>query len=341
MTDRPHLTPEVLVPRLGDYLVEKGLITPQALQKTLNRQRELKKKQQFILLGQLLVEMGAIDRQMLEEAITEQIIQLRSALQEANHTLELRVQQRTAELEQALQKLSELNQLKSNFVANISHELRTPLTHVKGYVDLMIAGDLGPISNDQRQALIVMQHSADRLHKLIEDMILFSMSDSGQMTLNIKSFDLHALCQEAINRSLSKATEFKISLINEIPQNLAPTIADQEKILWVILQLLDNALKFTPPGGSVKLRVQSEGNFAKIGVMDTGIGIPKDRMNEIFEPFHQLDSSSTRKYGGTGLGLALVRDIINAHGSVIRVTSTESKGSHFEFLLKLASSIAK
>lgn len=337
MTNRPHLTPEVLVPRLGDHLVERGLITPQQLKQALETQQKLKEEKRLVLLGQLLVEMGVIERPVLEQAVTEQIIQLRTALQEANHNLELRVQQRTAELEQAMQKLSELNQLKSNFVANISHELRTPLTHMKGYLDLLVAGDLGNINNDQRQALTVMQRSSERLERLIEDMILFSMSDRGQMTLNIKIFNIHAVCVDAINRSRTKAAEYRVELTSTLATDLPSTIADEEKILWVIIQLLDNGLKFTPAGGKVELILSRDGNFARIAVRDTGIGIPHNRISEIFEPFHQLDGSSTRKYGGTGLGLALVRDIVNAHGSMVRVTSKEGEGSTFEFLLKLAS----
>lgn len=337
MNSRPPLTPEVLVPRLGDHLVERGLITPQQLKQALETQQKLKEEKHLVLLGQLLVEMSVIERSVLEQAVTEQIIQLRTALQEANHNLELRVQQRTAELEQAMQKLSELNQLKSNFVANISHELRTPLTHMKGYLDLLVAGDLGNINNDQRQALTVMQRSSERLERLIEDMILFSMSDQGQMTLNIKIFNIHAICVDAINRSLTKATEYRVELTSSLATDLPATIADDEKILWVIIQLLDNGLKFTPAGGKVELILSRDGNFARIAVRDTGIGIPQNRISEIFEPFHQLDGSSTRKYGGTGLGLALVRDIINAHGSMVRVTSKEGEGSTFEFLLKLAS----
>ncbi|MEY2818918.1 MAG: hypothetical protein RL275_2381, partial [Chloroflexota bacterium] len=107
-----------------------------------------------------------------------------------------------------------------------------------------------------------------------------------------------------------------------------------EKISWVVAQLIDNGIKFTPSGGSVQVIIEEEGkNLVQISVRDTGVGIPQDRMKEIFEPFHQLDGSSTRRYGGTGLGLSLVRQIVEAHGSLLDVKSTEGKGTTFKFPL--------
>jgi signal transduction histidine kinase len=114
---------------------------------------------------------------------------------------------------------------------------------------------------------------------------------------------------------------------------LPPAQADQEKILWVLSQLVENAIKFTPTGGQVSVKAASYGDLILFGIDDTGIGIPEDRIGEIFEPFHQLDSSDNRRYGGTGLGLALVQRIVEAHGSIIKVRSEEGKGSSFEFYL--------
>ncbi|HAX70014.1 MAG TPA: hypothetical protein DCY14_10430 [Anaerolineae bacterium] len=119
-----------------------------------------------------------------------------------------------------------------------------------------------------------------------------------------------------------------------MPNILPPVQADAEKLGWVVNQLLDNAIKFTPSGGSVTISLVEEGsNLVQLSVVDTGIGIPVSRMKEIFEPFHQLDGSSTRRYGGTGLGLSLVRQIIEAHGSLLDVKSVEGKGSSFKFPL--------
>jgi two-component system, OmpR family, phosphate regulon sensor histidine kinase PhoR len=331
------LTPEVLVTRLGDYLVERGTISAEDLHRALALQQETRDAgKQAPLLGQILINMGVITREILDQAVTEQILQLRSALENYNKFLEKRVQERTAELELALSRLSELNQMKSNLVANISHELRTPLTHIKGYIELLISEGLGPLTTDQDQALDVMQTSTDRLERLIEDLLLFSMVEKEQIILHIRPFNLNKLCSELINRSANNAEQRNIKLVFENPAEPVLIDGDEEKIAWAITQLLDNAIKFTPPGGNAEISIEVEGKFARLAVADSGIGIPLEKFDEIFESFHQLDGSSTRRYGGTGLGLSLVKKIIEAHGSVIHVTSEIDHGSTFTFLLKLA-----
>jgi len=334
MKAKPTLTPEILVPRLGDYLLEKGLISRQVLEKALQIQRVRRIPDQPVpLIGNILIEINAIDRATLDEAITEQILQLRNALESSNQQLEQRVLERTAELEQALAKLAELNQLKSNFISNISHELRTPLTHVKGYLELLAARDLGPLTTDQEQAIFIMEKSSARLERLIEDLILFSNAENEQINLQIQPFELNRLFDDVLLQSSTKSDEHKVTIQQDYPAQLPKVNADREKIGWVILQLVDNAIKFSNPGGKVLLKAETENNFVNISVIDNGIGIPEDKIEEIFEPFHQLDGSSTRKFGGTGLGLSLARKIIEAHGSILRVTSKINQGSKFNFLL--------
>jgi signal transduction histidine kinase len=333
MVTQSQLTPEILVPRLGDYLVEKNIIQTNDLQKALQRQRELREKGEECLLGQALIDLNLIDRATLDHAVTEQILQLRQALQDTNAQLELRVQQRTAELQNALKKLSEMNQLQSNIIANISHELRTPMTHIKGYLELIASGSLGEINEEQKNALNVLQRSSTRLEQQIEDLIHFSAASKGEFTLIWKDIRIEDLFKIAVDRSTGKAHDRKITLNVKIAPHLPEVHADEEKISWVLIQLMDNAIKFTPENGEVMLSADIEQDYVKICVADSGIGIPSDRFGEIFEPFHQLDGSSSRHYGGTGLGLALVQQIIEAHGSVIRVESKMGTGTRFEFLL--------
>ncbi len=334
MSTKPTLTPEVLVPRLGDYLLEKGIISKSILEKALRIQEKRRSPEQPVpLIGNILIEINAIDRATLDEAITEQILQLRIALENYNQQLEQRVQERTAELEHALEQLAELNQLKSNFISNISHELRTPLTHVKGYIELLAERDLGPLTPDQEQAIFIMEKSSARLERLIEDLILFSNTENGQISLQIQPFDLNFLFRDILIQASTKSNENNITIRQDCPQDLPKVKADREKISWVILQLLDNAIKFSNPGGEILLKAEAEGAFINISVSDTGIGIPKNKIEEIFEPFHQLDGSSTRKVGGTGLGLSLARKIIEAHGSMLRVSSKVGEGSKFDFSL--------
>ena len=328
------LTPEVLVPRLGEYLVRRGLISETDLQKALSYQYEKQQSGERIRLGQAIIDLALLTRQQIDIAVTEQIIQLRNALEDANRFLESRVAERTAELQEALRRLSELNQMKANFVANISHELRTPLTHVKGYLNLLTTGSLGPLSAEQIKALQISERATGRLESLIENLILFSMAARGEMTLRLEPVDLNKVADEIISHSRTKAEDRKVALHYSSQPDLPYVQADKEKISWAILQLIENAIKFTPSGGDVTLSVQPESDtLIMISISDTGIGIPASRLNEIFEPFHQLDSSSTRRYGGTGLGLALVRNIISAHDSVIEVQSDEESGAIFRFPL--------
>ena len=333
MDEQIPLTPEVLVPRLGEYLVERGLISEDDLQRALLYQNSIRGKKDQPLLGQILVSLNIIDRSSLDHAITEQILQLRTALIEANEQLEERVKERTTELEQTLKSLSELNQLKSNFIANISHELRTPLTHIKGYLELFSDGNLGPLSEAQTNALKVLKRSSERLEIQVEDLIHFASASRGEFTIQIAPFNLEQLFEDIHQRYRTKVDEKQIDLQISIPPRHLSIMADLEKISWVLIQLMDNAIKFTSPGGRVTLSAEIEQSIVRISVRDTGIGIPEARFNEIFEPFHQLDGSTTRRYGGAGLGLALVRQIIEAHGSKILVKSTVGKGTTFSFSL--------
>lgn len=335
------LTPEVLVPRLGEHLVRTGQISEADLQKALAFQIEKQKNGERCLLGEALLELNLLTRRQIDHAVTEQIILLRNALEDANRLLEQRVEQRTAELQEALRKLSELNQMKANFVANISHELRTPLTHVKGYLELLSTGSLGPLSDNQKNALQVSQRATGRLESLIDSLILFSLAARGEMTLRLKPVNLSAVAGDIFNYSRPKALDRNVTLNFDIHSDIPFVQADEEKISWVILQLIDNAIKFTPSAGQVNLSIKKESDtLVMITVTDTGIGIPANQLEEIFEPFHQLDASPTRRYGGTGLGLALVKEILSAHGSIVNVKSEEGHGSTFSFPLLAAQPVS-
>jgi signal transduction histidine kinase len=330
----PKLTPEMLIPRMGEYIVQKGLITEDQLQKALSHQQERIEKGDHYLLGQALIDLNMLDSDMLNQVVTEQIIQLRTALQSSNHNLEQRVKERTAELNQALQRLSELNQMKANFVANISHELRTPLTHVKGYLELLITESLGNISEEQHHALRVTQRATTKLESIIEDLIMFSLASRGEMSMKLDKVDIRRIVTLAAKSASTKAEERGVQVLVSALDTIPAVQADSEKIGWVINQFLDNGIKFTPSGGSVVITLKEEGhNLVLVSVTDTGIGIPSNRLKEIFEPFHQLDGSSTRHYGGTGLGLSLVRQIVEAHGSLLDAQSVEGKGTTFKFPL--------
>jgi signal transduction histidine kinase len=282
------MTPEVLVPRLGDSLIEKGLLQPEGLHQALTFQQNKARNGQPVLIGQALVELGLIDRTSLDEVVTEQIIQLQHALQETNRQLEQRVEQRTADLQSALNKLTELNQLKSNFISNISHELRTPLTHIKGYLDILSDLSLGPLTPLQSDALQVLKRAEARLENLIDDLIQFSLAAKGEFFLRLDTFPISEVVDPIASQAQFKAILKEITFSVSIPSDLSPVIADREKIGWVINQLLDNAIKFTPAGGSVRLEAFQDNGKIQLSIQDNGIGIPPERIAEIFEPFTNL-----------------------------------------------------
>ncbi len=248
-----QLSPEMLVPRLGDALVRAGHISEMGLRKALAYQQDQLEHGKSYLLGQVLIDLKLIDRATLDEAVTEQIIQLRSALQAANRNLEQRVQERTAELQEALRRLSELSQMKANFVANVSHELRTPLTHVKGYLELMVTESLGSLTNEQRHALAVSQKSAGKLESMIEDLIMFSLASCGEMSMKQEAIDIERIGSLSIKAAVQKAEGRGVEVHVVADMNLPFVQGDSEKIAWVLNQLLDNAINFTPSGGHVVL----------------------------------------------------------------------------------------
>jgi signal transduction histidine kinase len=327
------ITPEILVPRVGELLIEREVLTQEDLQRALDFAKKPGRDGQQRLVGQALLELKLIDQETLDQVITEQILQLHTALQKSNLQLEQRVKERTQELRTALTKLAELNQLKSNFISNVSHELRTPLTHIRGYLDLLNEGTLGELTEEQATALDVMLRSEARLEELIEKMIQFSLEATGQFTLQMKAVNLCEVVENALKQRKLKAARRSLALVVLLPADPCLVSVDQEKIQWVVMELVDNAIKFTPPGGKVTVELEQADGFAVFKVADTGIGISSERLSEIFEPFHQLDGSSTRHYGGVGLGLALVKKIVEAHGSRVMVNSETGKGTLIEFQL--------
>ena len=328
------ITPEILIPRLGDILVEQGKITVDQLQQALEYQKQCRVNGTSPLIGEIIVELGMMDRETLNQSVTQQILILQTNLHEANETLEKKVKERTEELEVAYKKLSELSRLKANFISNISHELRTPLTHINGYVDLLLSENPSTLSEEQRNSISVIKRASVRLERLIDDLILFSTSETNKLVIIKEPVDPAQMVNDACERNLAAAEKKKLRLTKKVfitGQN--PLLTDRNKITWVLNQLIENAIKFTNSGGEVNIYLQENpGNFY-FEVSDTGIGFMPNQFEEIFEPFHQLDGSSTRAQGGTGLGLTLVKNILKAHSSEINVKSEPGKGSTFSFLL--------
>ena len=326
-------TPQWLVPRIGDFLLKQGEITDEQLKIALSCQKEAAESGEHVLLGQKMLQLGYLERETLDRAITQQIVGLHAALQESNRTLQQRVTERTKELRHALERVTEINELKANLISNISHELRTPLAHIKGYVELFVAGQLGDLTDEQSEALQVTLRATNRLGGLIGDLIEFSTASREGITLHLQPISVPELIDGVLQRSNEKAIKAGVALDTTLEKDLPDLQIDPERLSWAIFQLVDNGIKFTPSGGKVSVEVGKNDLGIHFMVSDTGIGIPEDRIEEIFEPFHQLDGSSTRRYGGTGLGLALVKMIVDAHGADLAVTSQEGQGTRFGFII--------
>lgn len=328
---------DAMLSRFGEFLMKKDYITEAHLDRALKRQRELSGIGVRETLGQVLLELRVMTREQLEIASVEQVQELQNALRQVNAQLEQRVVERTRELQAAYQRLAELDRLKGNFVSNISHELRTPLTKIKGFSALLSAGDLGPLAPEQAQAVQVMGRGVAELERLVADLIQFATGARGEMMLHRSALDVAGVVDHVLAAAAGKAEGRRVSLVAEVTAQLPPVSADSEKLAWVLNQLVDNAVKFTPQGGMVSVGADRHDAGVRLWVADTGPGIPEERMAELFQPFHQLDGSATRREGGTGLGLALVKMIVEGHGSSVTVDTKVGVGSRFAFDLAVAS----
>ncbi len=238
-------------------------------------------------------------------------------------------------LQQSNVELRQLDRLKSDLLANISHELRTPLTSVKGYCEALHEGLLGPITEEQREAIEVSQRNVDRLLAMIDELLSYSRFESGAVQLERHALDLASVARQVVEGAFA-ARGPGLNLHLDVEASLPPVDADGARIAQVLDNLVTNALKFTPDNGRVDVRLWRDGGEVVAEVQDTGIGIAPEEQHRIFDRFYQVQSSSTRKYAGIGLGLAIVRQILDAHGATIELVSEPGKGSTFRFRLPVA-----
>ena len=324
------------LPRFGEFLVREGYLSPGQLQAGLQRQREAAAIGNSKTIGQVLLDMEFVTRDQLEMAGMQQVRQLQAALEDNNRQLEARVAERTQALQVMLNKFAELEEVKANFVANISHELRTPLVPIRGYSDLLLARTLGPLNTPQHDAMEAISLSARRLEELINELIQFASSVKGRMVINQTVIVVGDLTEPLWEYFGPRAEAAGLQLRQELDPGLPMIRADAEKIYWVLFQLMDNAVKFTPEGGWVVLRAEARGPRVRLSISDTGIGILPEQLGHIFQAFHQGAAEAGHVVDGTGLGLALVKRIVEAHESKVEVISRPKQGSTFAFELPLA-----
>jgi signal transduction histidine kinase/DNA-binding response OmpR family regulator len=251
-----------------------------------------------------------------------------------------KAQENSQKLEDAYREVMKLDELKSDFLANISHELKAPLVSTKGYVDFILGGKLGTINDRQTKGLAVARDNLNHLSRMISSLLDFSKVTSGLIKLHVQPTALRPLVESCVETAILEASRKskELEFTTELPPNLPDVFVDPDRIREVLLNLLLNAEKFTSGDGRIKvtvLRPHEEDEFLTVSVIDSGIGIPEEHLPRIFNRFFQVDGSSTRKYGGTGLGLAIVKEIIEAHKCKIHAESGEGIGSKFSFTLPI------
>jgi signal transduction histidine kinase len=254
---------------------------------------------------------------------------------------ELEAQNR--KLEEANSRLKELDRLKSSFLATVSHELRTPLTSIIGYSEMLAEGLAGPMNPEQSDYVRTIMDKGETLLKLITSILDISQIEAGKVRLNFSPADVTELIQSAISSVKPQAVKKGVTLENRL--HLAPRLTasvDRDKLRQAVVNLLANAVKFTPRGGTVSVSTSPPAQQPELGVQgyriiieDTGVGIPQDQFEKIFESFYQVDNSSTREFGGAGIGLAIVKSYVEGHGGQVRVSSEVGYGSRFVIVLPM------
>jgi signal transduction histidine kinase len=229
-------------------------------------------------------------------------------------------------------KLSQVDKLKSQFVANVSHDLKTPIASIKGYIDNLLDGIYGELTEKQTRNLKRVQDKCGVLISLINDLLDLSRIESGAITLQAKDVFLRELIEEVVVSLKPQSEENNISISFSCESNLWLT-ADPDRLRQILTNLLDNAVKFTEDGGAVNIDVIDKNNEVEISVSDTGIGIPESEKQKIFDRFYQSTLTTKKVTKGTGLGLAIAKSLVEMHGGQLKVESEIGKGSRFYFTL--------
>jgi len=276
------------------------------------------------------------DAAVLEQVAPHVAIAIRNAnLLENLQTSLQDVTQAREKLHAVNEELKSLDEMKTNLLSNVSHELRTPLVAVLGYTDMILNEKVGAINDVQKEYLGISLRNVEKLVTLIENLLDFSKLHKGAEKLVFEAFDLVECASTSIQTVTPVADGRSIQLILNAPDEPVYIEGDKGKIGQVFINLLSNGVKFNNKDGNVTIDIKVTDESALVSVSDTGIGIPADAHDKIFTRFYQFDGSSTRKYGGTGIGLAIAQDIARLHGATITLTSEVGKGSTFRFTLPL------
>jgi signal transduction histidine kinase/ActR/RegA family two-component response regulator len=250
-----------------------------------------------------------------------------------NACLHQQARQHADELAAALARQKELDRLKDEFIQNVSHELRSPLALIRGYAEMLADGELGELQAKHQEPILTIARRSQMLSDLVEDITLILKAKTRP--LERTSVPLDQVAQTAVEDFRVAAEQAGLRLEAEITPGLPPVSGSPIYLRRMLDNLMDNAIKFTPPGGAVTVRMCQEESQVVLEVRDTGIGIPSDQLERVFERFYQVDGSSRRKYGGVGLGLALLKEIVDLHGGQVTLESQVGEGSAFTITLPI------
>lgn len=240
---------------------------------------------------------------------------------------------------QMAEALEKYENTRQSFVANVSHELRSPLTSIQGFVQGILDGAIEP--QDERQYLEIVLSETKRLNILITDLLDLAKIESGQFPLNRTAWDVNELIRQCIIRFIGKIEEKELELDVDMPEDRTVVFADQDRITQVLTNIMDNAVKYSGQGGSMKIWEKIDGGRAIISISNTGKAIPAADLPFVFDRFFKVDKSHNRKTPGTGIGLSIVKNIIRQHGEEIWVNSEEGTGTVFSFTLSLHKGVRK
>jgi signal transduction histidine kinase len=237
-------------------------------------------------------------------------------------------------LEQTVERLEEVERLKQVFLSTVSHELRTPLTSIRGSLGLLASGAVGALSDEVVEIVAIAERNAVRLMALINDILDLERLETGKIELQYAHVPIQSIMRRAIESCATFGLKHDVTV--EAPDISCSVWVDADRIVQVLVNLLSNAMKFSPPGGVVTIGVELRERWAEFRVTDRGRGVPMAHRRAIFERFRQLETSDAREKGGTGLGLAICKSIIEQHGGTIGVESEEGRGSSFWFRVATA-----
>lgn len=262
-------------------------------------------------------------------------IRLFEDLYHTKDNLERKVKERTNELVKSLRAIEAISKTKSDFISSVSHELRTPLTSVKGFSSLLVGEKFGKLPEEARERLIRIDENVNKLMVIVNTLLDISRIESGKMEVKIAPFEITKLIREVADFLGPQAQAKKIKLAFELPKSLSAYL-DKNLIERVLINLINNAIKFTPSGGKITLSCIQEDKQVVVSVSDTGCGMKKDDLEKVFQEFFRASHPSVTKIEGSGLGLSLVKRIIDTHKEKIWAESKPEKGTTFSFTLRIA-----